>query len=499
VRRNYVWTSRKFFYAQLFLARIYLTWTRSPTWNFVAIAGSLGVALTILLFLSPRELKSDAAQRRRPEAKSRPTWDLDSRLVAAKNRRSQDYAVEIAFTDRPARTSGARLAETTSHRRRNPRDDRPLEPLLAPEPAPEAARRPATEPDLNWFDDEPPRKGVRIEFELEIVRRPAREGRDVTFTARTESPHVESDPFDENRDEDAWRPFDSSRVADHREDAADGHRTVGGLIDDEPPSSGTVLPAVAPETAPGIVDIALKWQWERVRRRRRGAALTVANIGADPIPRIELHRGRLTDDDLAGSPPPARQALSDISPGDSHPVALRVGSSLGEVISAVVTAYVGHETIVSSPVAPEKDVAPRMRRRERPHLTMTTGAVERLRRHHLISVPIHVVNDGDTALDEVVIVAELPATLRHRYGQTVHYRIGGLRPQQDHRTIILLIPLEPGESAVTFSVADKAGNASDERMVTIGVSSEDVTTPERTSAAREAGDDRWTRTRRATP
>lgn len=168
------------------------------------------------------------------------------------------------------------------------------------------------------------------------------------------------------------------------------------------------------------------------------------------------------------------------SPGGKH-----------QILSVLVTAFVGSHTEVMAPIAqqdplpveeppssPEPDREPLP---SRPHLTINSSVPVRLPHHKMLSTTMQVVNDGDVKLEDVVIIADIPTSLEHHFGQTVHFSIGSMNPQEVRDAWLLLKPVSPGPAVVTLKVVDGAEMASDINRVNYEVTTTDLPEPPRVS------------------
>jgi len=491
VRRMYLAWSRRFYYFDLFLAQLYLSWTKSPTWNFVAFAGTLGILLTILLFLIPWQPERTSIGAR-TTSKRRPAWELDARLLSVSKPPPQDYPVEFLF-DHRSRTQ------------------------LADEPPPRRRRTPVvTEPDADWFTEQPQpvvsAKPPRFDWDIEVVTAPRRAVREpdvaeVSWTARTDSPRSST------RDEqgwddlpaDLWQPFDESRLARDRNsfrDEFNDHQTVGASVTGEPIGE-LWRPVAMPEGADSLVEVDLELSWNRATSRRRlstGPQLFLRNLSSQPMTRIDVLAGYMPDIDAVASH--YTQAVNEFPPGEElavlWPVTAAQRGSSSSVISVLVTTFVGGMTEVGPlfterPDVPKWEPAPDVvpvrpapRNPDRPHLVLTIGKPGRLPQDQMVSVPMTVVNDGNLVLDEVAIVADVPEELEHRYGRKVHYRLGRMQPGETRQTTLLLTPLVAGTSRVPMQALDGRQLATDSGTVRIDVTETEIASvPREADAARE--------------
>lgn len=498
VRRIYLAWARRFHYAELFLGHIYLSWKKSPTWNFVAIVGTLGIFLTILLFLVPWE-PEPTAQAAVQEARRRKPKELDSKLLAFQSPREDDYPVEFLFAGE------TQLAEESPRRRRR---------TVVPDP----------EPVEDWFTkDNETQEPPRFRWDVEVVttsRIPRREEfvEDVSWTARTDSFNEAGGDSDWNFDrDDLWQPFDDRRTIGTRDstwdDAAD-HQMVGASTSGEP-IGDHLQPALLPETAESIVELELELSWNRPSSRRRRSSppspqLYLRNLGPQQIPQVDVIAGRLPEvevfiplsnsafagddwsmptpgDDVAAAELTG-QTVAALAVGDEQAVIWPGGASRREIVSVMVTSFVGSVTEVAAPVeSPRRQPRPEprfepvqqpVREPNRPHLKLTIGTPGRLSTDKMVSVPLQVLNDGNVPLDDVVVIADVPATLKHRYGQLVHYRLGRLQPGEARAPTLLMTPLDAGTSSVPLRAMDGRESAEDTGEVRIKVARHEVVVKE---------------------
>lgn len=463
--------SRRFFHAELFLGQLYQSWTNSPTWNFVGIVGTLGILLTILLFFAPWPAEPLSAAASLADLEQKPAWEVDSRLLTRRTEREPAYQVEFLFdgTGRKVRESAGEIADEVPSRRRRR----------------SSATDGITPPDLSW--------------DVEIVALSRRMPRDTviadtTWTGRSESPTAtdERNPFSFGSDD--WHAIDPARSRHRRRSHADesgDHQTVGGALD-ELATGTTWEPLASPETAPSLRNVALNLSWKSsASRRQRGPQLHLHNDGGDAIARIDVVTGLLRRIDWSQPGDFLAQSVSELEPGGDESVRLETRRAGEETVSILVTAFVGSSTDVQPAVAeaprpkplqerlpapapittpePPRDRPAPVREVERPHLTMTIGEIGRLPLDNMISAPIRVVNDGNVTLYDVVIVAEVPETLRHEYGSRVHYQLRQMAAGEERRATLLLTPLEAGSSTVPLHAYDGNRRAEDRGTVRIRV------------------------------
>lgn len=487
VRRFAIGWSRRLLYAEMFLGRLYVSWTKSPTWNFVAIAGTIGIVLTILLFLTPWDAEADAeaSSTQKIAQKSRPAWELDSRLVAIRTEQEPPYPVEFLFA-RDSRSVGkpsSVASERRSRRRtRDAAEDQPLMPLFESEPAepvfavrPRKPRDREPERDFDWTASEEPQPPDLL-FESEIVppsRRRRRESieTEMTWTGRTQPPDAQIKLRRSRFDiDDPWQPYDVARVAHEDTFGSDpfGDSLAVPASHADRPLGNPWEPLAIPDAASETADVQLELSWDRTpSRRRRDPQLHVRNLGSDPIARIDVISGPLPKTKLSVPATFLTQALSDLTPGSDESVPLPQ-----RVVSVLITAFVGGTTRVHPAVAERREpirepmearpIPVRVRAKpqasvrapDRPHLSMTTGKPGRLPQDNMVSVPIRVLNDGNVPLYDIVILAKIPATLEHEHGRNVHYRLGQLQPGEQRTATLLLTPLEAGSTTVPLEVTD---------------------------------------------
>ncbi len=472
MRRAYLAWERTLWRWERWFIRLHTSWRQAPAWNFVAIAGTAGIILTLLLFLTPFNLATELSARdqRLSDKSSLPAaWELDSRWDVAQAERQKAYPIELEFAH-------PEVVEQPAPRRRRT-------------PVPELDPPPKIEPRADdWLAVETPKTPERPKFgwDVEVIchRRQSEPSiPDVVLTARAENASAAS--FDagfwERGDVDEWKicrrplePIDSLHTKPHEND----HQTVAGELEDEP-AGVPFEPAAIPESAPDSVDIALDVEWQsptwKSSRRRRPHQLIVRNSGSRDIERIDVVVGSLAGGEFPDLQATSLQSWSLITPGSEETLRVAQRRTPVEILSVVATAFVGSLTEVADPPAekPPRESIP-LPEPPHPHLTMTTGRANRLRQHHMLSLPIQVINDGNVDLDNVVVVARVPKSLSHKHGETVHYRVGRLRAGQAHDTFLLLTALEAGDIDLPLSVADEEHSAQDALTANFEVLVEDV-------------------------
>lgn len=511
VRRIYLAWSRRLFYVKLFFSRLQFRWSKSPTWNFVGIMGTIGILLTILLFLTSwsddqnllqGKLSSRVAQRKRP------TWDVDSRLVAIRSPQPPAYPVEFQFADHPPQlvVKTTAVVKTTEPEEESPRRRRRRS---SDDDQPPVVDLPKKESEDDWFASDTP-SPPKLQLQLEIVPSSPRrntdpEIADATWTGRTEMPATSSAEFDPSDDaDDRWQLFDDTKITRSRrrhaaDDDASDHQIVAASQDQQLLGEPW-KPLAIPEDAPSLTEVQLEVSWDRkTSSRRRAPQFHLRNLGSDAIERIDVIAGQLPEAGWSSSASFTTQPISHLAAGKEESVPLPPPSSQrrssgDSVVSVLVTAFVGSSTQVNAAVAerprpkparvevveqPKPRPTPNelripIREPDRPHLSMTVGKLGKLPLDKMISVPINVINDGNVALYDVVILAEVPATLDHQYGRTVHYRLGQMQANEQKRATLLLTPLEAGSSTVPLKVADGKRTASDVGEVGIEVAEHEV-------------------------
>lgn len=512
VRRIYLACSRRLFYVQLFFSRLQFRWSKSPTWNFVGVMGTIGILLTILLFLTSwsddpsllqGKLSPQIAQRKRP------SWDVDSRLVATRSPKPPAYPVEFQFDDHPPQLA---VKNTAAVKNTEPEEEspRPRRRRSSDDDQPPVVELPKKESEDDWFAKDEPQP-PKLELELEVVTAAPRRTKtpeiaDATWTGRTVMPTESSSEFDPSDEaDDHWQLFDDTKLTrSRRRHAADhdvSHETVAASQDEQPRGEAW-QPLAIPEDAPSITDVQLEVSWDRTKSARRGTPqFHLRNLGSDPIERIDVIAGQLPEADWSSPADFTTQPISHLTAGKEESVPLPSPSSQRRssgdgIISVLVTAFVGSSTQVNAAVAERPRPTPArmevaeqpqpkprptpnelripIREPDRPHLTMTVGTPGKMPLEKMVSVPIRVINDGNVTLYDVVIVAEVPATLDHQYGRTVHYRLGKMQANEQKRATLLLTPLESGSSTVPMKVADGKRTASDTGEVGIDVAEHEV-------------------------
>ncbi|MDP1797784.1 MAG: hypothetical protein Q8K78_09895 [Planctomycetaceae bacterium] len=476
----------------------------SPAWLFVAISGSVGIVLTILLFISlSKELMARAegrtALQRIEVADLDPTlpprWDtrlcLENGSLAA-----VPYDAEFAF--------GRSLPPL--------RVSRPVEPPPVRESVAIAPSLPAEPPRLA-----PP----RLEPYVEMLRQPQEPViRPEILTARSEL--EELNLRDVTRQPDGW---DEGRnhplVAKKAPPAYAGDPDLNVAIpeDEDVWSDLTAWPNRA--------EIGMRIELHAPEQAAVGQAgrshVLIRNDGEDTIHRIELRESLPLLPLVTGATPEARlrdnlidREFRRLHPnrernlslawfarenGDYHHEAQVLAET---VVSATVLVEAGAQprTVEPDPIAEEpvevlitpeprrapeprpepvrvrpprpvpaepapveeSDPAPMVapppttvtippRRRDPiPAVACRVKPTSTVKLNEVVELKVEVQNTGETPLHNVRIWADVPQSLRHRHGTKLEYPVGKLDPGQVHHSVLRVVGEKAGAAVAAFRV-----------------------------------------------
>lgn len=479
----------------------------SPAWLFVAISGSVGIVLTILLFISlSRELMARAEGRTAAPRidfaeldDERPVrWDtrlcLDDSTVA-----SVQYDADFAF--------GRSLPPL--------RVSRPVERLPVREPVAVAPSAPA-EPRVI-----PP----RLEPLVEILRQPQEPVvRPEILAARSEL--AELNLRDVTRDPDGWdrgrrRAPTVETTAEPTPYAGDPELNVALDEEDDVWSDLTAWPNRA--------DVALRIELHTPERAAVGQAgqsrVVIRNDGDDTVHRIQLSETLPLLPLVTGAHPEARvrdnlldREFRRLRSGRERNLDLSwFARSRGDhqhearvlaeaVVSATVVVEAGRDPITtipepvpedppveapiepepprvrfprrepipdrppvpapaeSAPIEEEPDPAPvaapppttvripPRRRAPVPAIACRVKSTPTVSLHQVVELQVEVQNTGETPLHNVRIWADVPKALKHRHGEKLEYPVGKLEPGQVHHSVLRVVGEQAGAAVAAFRV-----------------------------------------------
>lgn len=476
----------------------------SPAWLFVALSGSIGIVLTILLFISlSRELLARAEGRvtvpRIEVAEFDPNlpYRYDTRLNLEEHRTaSVKYDADFAF--------GRSLPPL--------RVSRPVDIQPVREPVVIAPVERPTVPDAPEIV--PP----RLRPSVEMLRHPQQPViRPEILMARSELEELNT--RDVTRLPDGW---DKGR--NHRPmtvavpPAYAGDPDLNVAIDEEEDVWSDLT------AWPNRADVGLRIELHAPEHAAAGqpgsSHIVIRNDGEDTIRRIQLSEPQPLLPLVTGATPEARLRDSLIdrefrrlrpdrernlslawfarSPGnhqhEARVLAEAVVSATVQVEAPVESVTPAPEPIVEEmpvevPIAPEP---PRARRTPRPEpepLPAEPAKIEEepdpapvvapppttvkipprkrepvpavacrvkpttpVRVNEIIELNVEVQNTGETPLHNVRIWADVPKALRHRHGEKLEYPVGKLDPGQVHHSVLRVVGQQAGAAVAAFRV-----------------------------------------------
>lgn len=477
----------------------------SPAWLFVAVSGSVGIVLTILLFISlSKELVARAEGRlaapRIEVAELDPflpsKWDtrlcLDDGKVA-----SVPYDAEFAF--------GRTLPPLAVNRRPPVVDIMPV--------------RPPREVVPPRMDHDPvPPTVPRLTHEVELLRHPTEPVvRPEISIARSEL--AELNLRDVMQEPDGWdrgRARPVAKLDAPPAYAGDPELNVAIAESDNVWDDPTLWPTRS--------DVGLRIELHAPKNAAVGETgqshVVIRNDGGDTIQRIELRESIPMLPMLTDAFPPARlrddwidREFRRLRPGRERSMSLSwYPVSPGEyqheaqvlaeaVVAATVLVEAPDEPMPAEPVmedppvevpitpelpprrtpvrppepipaepepeaVPEPVAEPRpvpvesppvvrippRRKEPAPAIACRVKSTPTVKLNSVLELKVEVQNTGDTALHNVRIWADVPASLRHRHGSKLEYPVGELAPGQVHHSVLRVVGEKSGAAVATFRV-----------------------------------------------
>lgn len=482
----------------------------SPAWLFVAVSGSIGIVLTILLFISlSRELLARAEGQsvtpRIEVAELDPTlpprWDTrlcleDGRLA------SVPYDAEFAF---------GRSLPPLALNRQPPVVDRlpPRPPRMTPVLPVKEAPEPLTAPELAT--------------NVELLRHPTEPVvRPELFTARSVLAELNlrdvtslPDGWDQGRD----RPVVQVKAPPPY--AGDPELNVAVVETEDLWNDPSAWPTRA--------DVALRIELHAPKQAAVGlpgqSQILIRNDGDDPVRRIEVREslpmlplvtdaspsGRMQsewiDREFRRLRPTRDRSLSltwfATTPGEYQHEAQVLAEA---VVAATVLVEAAREPMVAEPVMedppvevpiepepprrreprparppeplpaepepeplPEREPVaepapapvvvpppvvkiPPRRKEPNPAIACRVQSSPTVKLNDVVELKVEVRNTGETALHNVRIWADVPSSLRHRHGAKLEYPVGKLDPGQVHHSVLRVVGEKAGAAVAAFRV-----------------------------------------------
>jgi hypothetical protein len=474
---------------------------RSPAWLFVAFVGTMGIVLTVLLFLSlTQELTAGHAGDKAPQpsvtqaaAPGGSGEEIDTRLALSEVPSSPAYAAEFAFTHR---RTAPRVAARPSTEEWPGFDDSDI-PRFDPQPR-RTPRAPLPElpNDIEPLVEErnPPSSGEpdlrpRVEFVKHGTPRPARESLPETLTVRAEPPVLErtADWRLTPADADGW-----NHTVEHR--AATAALPTAYLGEEGVDTQADAEDAFQDIHAwPNQADVGFRVELhtpERAAMSQAGhSSLVIRNIGAEtirrllisePIPpldivtdampsgavrdgvlqreiaRLRANREKTLSIDWFPNSPQARQHSAQVMAEVFVAASVDVAAA---PLSGPLTRTSAEE--IAIPVHPRRDPAPieeplpeieRRPVRRPPSVECRVQTEKSVRVSDVAHVAIQVRNTGESELHNVRIWADVPGELRHRHGSALEYSVGGLAPGESHQAMLSVLGEQVGRAVTNIRV-----------------------------------------------
>ncbi len=480
----------------------------SPAWLFVAVSGSVGIVLTILLFIS-----------------------LSKELLARAEGRSAAPRIEVADLDPSLPVKwDTRLCLENGQLAAVPYDaefafGRSLPPLAVTRSVPVVeslpARPPRMTPVLPPVKEEPPTV-PQLTPEVVLLRHPAEPViRPEISTARSEL--AELNLRDVTRQPDGWdRGHDHPLVKMKAPAPYAGDPELNVAIAEqedvwEDPTAwptraevGMRIELHAPQHAsvgqPGQSHVVIRNEGEDTVRRielRESLAMLPLVTGATPEARL---RDNLIDREFRRLRPTRERSLSltwfATTPGEYQHETQVLAEA---VVAATVLVEAGAEPMVAEPViedppvevpiapepprrreprpvrppepirvepVPEKEPEPvakpepvpmvsppptvvkipPKRKEPNPAIACRVKSTPTAKLNEVVELKVEVQNTGETALHNVRIWADVPASLRHKHGTKLEYPVGKLDPGQVHHSVLRVVGEKAGAAVAAFRV-----------------------------------------------
>lgn len=478
----------------------------SPAWLFVAVMGTAGIVLTVLLFLSlTQELTAGARIARtrpiiEPEIAASPVTDeIDTRLCLNDVPTPLPaYAADFRFT---GQRSAARIASLPRANDQANFDEVDFAPVQTPPRRATRATKPAWEGEFDPLVKEEaspqpvgqPDLQPRVEFRRYGATRLAKEERPQTLVERATAPVAEraADWRLSPVPSDGWSEF----VARNEPAATVPERYAG---DAGPDSSGTDDEEAFRDVQawPTQTDVGFRVELhgpERAVLSQPGHShLVIRNNGAETIRRLQIIEplsplDTVTDATPAGSiqndflhreilrlrtnrertlsldwvPSAASdrhhaaQVLAEAFVAATVDVAAAPLSGPLRPASAEEPATVVRQRSQPAEAAPVDDPPPAIEPRrapKRPSVECAVQSAKSVRVNDVAHVTIHVRNTGEAILHNVRIWADVPDALRHRHGSALECEIGRLAPGETHQATLSVLGGHAGRAVTNIRV-----------------------------------------------
>lgn len=518
----------------------------SSAWAFVASAGTLGIVLTVMLFLS---LAQEMLARSEQDGPLRPLIidsaelrdaddEIDTRVCLEETVHPQpNYDAEFAFR-------GALAAAWPT-----PSDAPPPRSRRSTTVAAEASDEPDLRPEVNWL-----RHRQRTAH--------ADHAPETTSARSTTTPHEDAHTKVPSRSRsDGWHwshgVVETAAISVPQAYTGDPVLMAGHDVDEDVWAD--------PQAWPGKADVALRVEMHAPEQASVGlpgrSLVVIRNIGDEPVRRLRLQESASLLPLITGAEPDAHLAggllereFRRLRPGRDRTLALTwfprsVGDHHHEarvVAEAVVAATVEvaaeetkpqetpprrtiphredqtpierveplrtkpiesrlpaehpvtprrslpltpHEEPSTRPpeseptvkrlpdqpraplrtaMAPEARPAPVKPQPAKPAVVCTVRAAKTVAIDEPAELQIEVRNTGDTALNNVRIWADVPATLKHRHGSKLECPVGQLQPGELHQTVLRVVGQQAGTTLTAFRiVADEPIQAESQGRLTV--------------------------------
>lgn len=113
------------------------------------------------------------------------------------------------------------------------------------------------------------------------------------------------------------------------------------------------------------------------------------------------------------------------------------------------------ETVPEPTPEPKPVVAPPRPRAAHPAVACKVKAAPAAKVNDVVELKLEVQNTGETRLSDVRIWADVPGSLKHKHGSQLELAVGSLEPGQVHHAVLRVVGQQAGAATATFRVVSK--------------------------------------------
>ncbi len=101
---------------------------------------------------------------------------------------------------------------------------------------------------------------------------------------------------------------------------------------------------------------------------------------------------------------------------------------------------------------PQRVVIPPRTRTPHPAIACKVKSTSAVKLNEVVELKLEVTNTGETRLSDVRIWADVPGALKHRHGSQLELAVGELQPGQVHHAVLRVVGQQAGSATATFRV-----------------------------------------------